>query len=115
MAYQVFYEHPYNPSTILTIIIVFNIFFVLVYHELGPTDSVICSRLIPLASSIDLHRKRVVGGADDGEYGGEVREVTVKRPLVGFMKAEKRLESPEGAGGVWSDGFLYEEAIIRIH
>lgn len=58
--------------------------------------------------------KRVVGGADDREYGGEVREVTVKRPFIGFGNKEIRVESLRGPGGVWLDGFVYEKAIIRI-
>lgn len=134
--YQVFYDRPYKPFTILAILIFINVFYFFLYQELGPRDSEICPQLIPLALCIGSHlgvmigiclvaivldteavywwSKRVVGGADDREYGGDVREVTVKKPFIGFGNKEIRVEPPEGAGGVWLDRFMYEEAIIRI-
>lgn len=119
--YQVFYDRPYKPFTILAILIFINVFYFFLYQELGPRDSEICPQLIPLALCIGSHlgvmigiclvaivldpeavywwTKRVVGGADDGEYGGDVREVTIKKPFIGFGNKEIRVEPPEGAGG----------------
>lgn len=53
----------------------------------------------------------MISGVDSGGFAREVREVTVKRLLIGFEDKKVRLESPDG---VWLDGCLYEEAMINV-
>lgn len=72
----------------------------------------ICSIAILFDSSTAYWTtRRVIRGVDGRGFAREVREVTVKRPLIGFEDKKIRLESPDG---VWLDGCLYEEAMINV-
>lgn len=72
----------------------------------------ICSIAILFDSSTAYWTtRRVISGVDSGGFAREVREVTVKRLLIGFEDKKVRLESPDG---VWLDGCLYEEAMINV-
>lgn len=54
-----------------------------------------------------------VEGGEDGS-GEKGREVTVKRPFIGYEHLKYRLETPDWMGDTWFDGVRHEDALIRI-
>lgn len=76
-----------------------------------------CVWLVIVDPDMSWTTTRWVRGVADGGEASErrvSRKVRVKRPIVGYACMRYYVESPEGDGEVWVDGYRHEEALLQL-